>query len=200
MINQEYFVIESGGSNNYPLLEWADGEDLYGPLARSAAKGVPLPIDRSLKLRLGAPVPAKPEMVDYHELPEPVVGERIKNLLEAMAIYGTQLIPANIPVEDEIYHYWLLHVFNEISCLDKDKSICAYSKRGRVIDIKKLVLDENILQEIPLEKRLIFVLRESTSTYLFHRSIKEAIMSLDPAPKGIQFFCADSWGSDAVFR
>ena len=193
MINQEYFVIERGGSNNYPLLEWDQSSGLFD-------KGKPVTVTEPIKLRLGAPVPAKPEMVDYHSLPEPVIGERIKNLLEPMNIYGIQLIPANISVEEEIYHYWLLHVFHEISCLDKDKSICAYSKRGRVIDIKHLVLDENILQEIPLEKRLIFVLRESTSTYLFHRSIKDSIMALDPASKGIQFFCADVWGSDVVFR
>ncbi len=193
MITQDYFVIERGGSNNYPLLEW---DQNAGPFR----KGKPVTVTEPIKLRLGAPVPAHPEMVDYHSLPRPVVGERIKNLLEPMNIDGIQLIPARIPVEGRMHDYWLLHVFNEISCLDRDKSKCAYSKRGRVIDIKDLVLDEAVLQAIPLEKRLIFVLGESTSTYLFHRSIKDAIMALEPAPKGLQFFCADVWGSDAVFR
>ena len=45
---------------------------------------------------------------------------------------------------------------------------------GDILDIKTLVLDEDILSDIPLERRLIFVLAESTSTYLFHQSIKDA--------------------------
>ena len=194
MINQDYFVIESGGSNNYPLLEWDQKAGMF-------RKGKPVTVTEPIKLRLGAPVPAQPEMVDYHELPEPVVGKRIKNLLEPMDIFGIQLIPARIPVENEIYNYWLLHVFNEIICVDREKSILEIDEDdGGILDIAQLVLDEKILQEIPLEKRLIFVLRESTSTYLFHRSIKDAIMALDPAPKGVQFFCANVWGSGAVFR
>ena len=150
-----------------------------------------------IKLRLGAPVPTHPIMVDYHSLPEPVVGERIKNVLEPLHIGGTQLIPARIPVGDEVYDYRLLHVFNRIVCVDKEQSNCTYSRSGRMIDIKHLALDEDILGDLPLERRLIFVLAESTSTYLFHQSIKDAVMAIEP--KGVQFFRADQWGSAAVF-
>ncbi len=69
---------------------------------------------------------------------------------------------------------------------------------GDILDIKTLVLDEDILSDIPLERRLIFVLAESTSTYLFHQSIKDAIMAIKP--EGLQFFRADQWGSSAVFQ
>jgi len=193
MLNQDYYVIKRGGSNNYPLLEWDQSSGMFD-------KGKPVTVTPPIKLRLGAPVPDKPEMVDYHSLPEPVVGERIKNILEPMTLYGTQLIPARIPVEDNVYDYWLLHVFNEIACIDREKSILEIDEDdGDVLDIEQLALDEKVLQEIPLDKRLIFVLKESTSTYLFHRSVKEAIMALEPAPQGVQFFRADQWGSAAVF-
>ena len=193
MINREYYVIERGGSNDYPLLEWDQKCGIF-------RKQKPVTVTEPIKLRLGAPVPEKPEMVDYHSLPEPVVGERVRSLLEPMNIYGTQLIPAHIPVEDKIYSYWLLHVYHRIACVDREKSVLEIDEDdGDILDIEQLVLDEKILKEIPLEERLIFVLKESTSTYLFHQSIKEAVMALIPPPQGLQFFRADQWGSSSVF-
>jgi len=192
MVNQDYYIIERGGSSNYPLLEWEQKSGVF-------RKGKPVTVAEPIKLRLGAPVPDNPEMVDYHSLPKPVIGKRIKNILEPMNIYGSQLIPARIPVDDKVYNYWLLHVFNRIECMDRDKSISTYSNLGDASDIKSLVLDEIILEDIPLENRLIFVLRESTSTYLFHHSVKDDIMALEPPPEGIQFFRVDQWGSMAVF-
>ncbi len=65
-------------------------------------------VSEPIKLCLGPPIPDQPVMVDYHSLPKPVVGERIKNVLEPLHIGGTQLIPAHIPVGDDVYDYWLL--------------------------------------------------------------------------------------------
>ncbi|MBZ4416008.1 hypothetical protein [Myxococcus sp. RHSTA-1-4] len=47
-----------------------------------------------------------------------------------------------------------------------------------MLGIDKLVLDEKVLGEIPLEQRLVFVLAESTSTYLFCQSVAERVLAL----------------------
>jgi len=192
-MNMEYFVIESENNNNYPLLEWDDDQE-DTPFRKSK----PVSVTEPIKLCLGEPVPKHPIMVDFHELPKPVVGERIKNVLEPLNIGGIQLIPAHVLAGNDIYDYWLLHVFNRIACVDREKSILSIDEDdGDILDIKSLVLDEKILGDIPLENRLVFVLAEYTSTYLFHQSIKDAIMAIKP--EGLQFFQANQWGSSVVF-
>jgi len=49
-----------------------------------------------------------------------------------------------------------------------------------------------------LRKRLIFELTEDTSVTLFHQSIKEMIMSINP--KGFKFIPAIDWYSDISFE
>jgi len=60
------------------------------------------------------------------------------------------------------------------------------------------VLDEKILVMFELRKRLIFELAEDTSVTLFHQSIKEMIMSVNP--KGLKFIPAIDWYSDISFE
>jgi hypothetical protein len=190
-INEDYYVINRAGGSQYPLLEWDQRSGIF-------SKGLPVTVTEPIKLRLGAPVPKKPVMVDYHSLPEPVVGQKIFNVLNPLDIDGTQLHPADVKMPDgEKLRYWLLHVFNEIICVDRDKSKVSLSRSGRVQGIDRLVLDEDILQNIPLEKRLIFVLKESVSTCLFHKSIMDAVMAVNPV--GCRFFPVTSWNDDSSF-
>ncbi|MBI1425719.1 MAG: hypothetical protein GC149_20010 [Gammaproteobacteria bacterium] len=198
-VNTEYFVIESTNNNNYPLLEWDDDEDLEIPLAHSARDGIPLPVPlpHPIKLVLGEPIPRKPQMVDFHELPEPVVGKKIKDVLEPLSIDGIQLLPAVVTTDFGVFDYWYLHVYNEIECMDRDRSISTYSNLGDASDIKKLVLAEHELDSIPLDMRLIFVLKESTPTYLFHQSIVDKILAVKP--EGVRFFRVDQWSHGSAF-
>jgi hypothetical protein len=189
-INKDYYVIDRAGGSQYPLLEW-------NQLSLIFYKGKPVTVTEPVKLRLGAPVPKNPVMVDYHSLPKPVVGQKIFNVLNPLNIDGTQLLPADVEMPDgEKLRYWLLHVFNKITCLDRDKSICDIDD-GYVMDIERLVLDEDILQNIPVEKRLVFVLKESVSTCLFHKSIMDAVMAVNPV--GCRFFPVTSWNDDSSF-
>jgi hypothetical protein len=199
-INTEYFIVERENNNNHPLLEWA-GTTFQGPLARSARDSRPVQFTEPIQLKLGAPIPPMPEMVDYHSLPEPIIGQKIKDVLEPLNIEGIQFIPAKVDTRDKglgVFDYWYLHVYNRITCMDKEKSVCSYSPSGRITDIKKLVLADYELKHLPLEERLIFVLKEYTSVYLFHESIKDKIMSDNPV--GIRFFRVDKWGSSAAFE
>ena len=185
----DYYVIERANNNNHPLLEWEQ---------ESIRSDKPTQITEPLQLRLGKPIPRKPQMVDYHSMPEPVIGKKIKDVLEPFNLHGVQLLPARVTGKDAVYDYWLLHVFNRIACVDRKNSVLSIDDDdGGIIDIKKLALDEKVLKEIPEEKRLVFVLAESTSTYLFHAKIKDAIMKVQP--EGVRFIKSSEWGSGTAF-
>jgi hypothetical protein len=156
-------------------------------------------ITEPLKLRLGAPVPRSPVMVDYHSLPDPVIATRLKEALELLKLHGVQLLPADVTVKsDDVRRYWLLRIHNEIACMDPQRSVCTYFDNGSVLGIDKLVLDEQVLREIPLEQRLVFCLAESSSVSLFHQSIVDLMLALKP--EGLRFIRVDQWNDGAGFR
>lgn len=189
----DYFVVMRAGPSSYPLLEW----DEFGP---NLSRPAPVQLTRPVQLRLGKPVPRNPIMVDYHSLPRPVVSERLKDVLEALDLHGLQCIPADVKVKpDDVRHYWLLHVYNKIACIDRQRSALAIDEDdGGVLGIDKLVLDEAVLREIPMERRLVFRLAEATSTHLFHHTVVERMLAIQP--EGVRFVRVDRWNDSAGFK
>ncbi len=194
MLQDDYYVIESENSDNYPMFSWDQLSDGFGI-------GVPAVYKEPVKFRLGEPIPPKFEWVDYHVVPSPVVSKLIADVLQPMNIYGIQLVPAKVRNPQDPFStprdYWYLHVWNRISCVDKNNSDVQYFKDGKIFSIDKLVLDDDVLSKIELQNRLIFELSEKNSVLLVHKYIKEAIMSV--APKGCRFFNAADWNSDSAF-
>jgi hypothetical protein len=192
-MNTDYFVITRAGSNRHPLLDWdEDGGRFY----RSESVAVAEPI----KLRLGAPVPPAPEMVDYHSLPKPVVSSRVRDVLEPLHLRGVQLIPADVRVKvGDIRRYWLVHAYRRIACVDRQQSLLDVDEDdGDVLGIQKLVLDEKALEQLPEEERLIFRLDESPSLHLFHQTVVSAVLALQP--EGLQFIPVANWSDSAGFQ
>lgn len=188
----EYFVIMRAGPSSYPLLDWDElGLDFLRP--------APVDATRPVQLKLGSPVPRNPVMVDYHSLPDPVVSERVKAVLEGLALHGVQFVPADVKVAPtDVRRYWLLHVFNWIACIDRQRSALSFYSDGDVLGIDKLVLDEAVLGEFPLERRKVFALAESPATHLFHESVVERVLALQP--EGVRFLRVDQWNDSAGFR
>jgi hypothetical protein len=193
-MQSDYYVIECAPNNNHPLLDMDEVVGLGRP--------EPLIISQPLQLRLGSPVPRNPVMVDHHALPQPVFSVRIVDVLEPLDLYGVQFVPADVKVTaDDVRRYWVLHVYNEIPCADRQRSMLSIDEDdGMVLGIDALVLDEHVLQGIPLERRLLFVLAESTSTYVFHRSLVERVLALTPPPEGLRFIPVPDWNDSAGFR
>lgn len=192
-VNTEYYVIGRANNNNHPLLGWGQSSLPFN-------KGKPVQVTEPIKLVLGPPIPDHPVMADYHSLPRPVIGKKIKDVLEPLNIDGIQLVPAKVDARDKglgVLDYWLVHVFNEIECMDKDKSISTYDSLGDASDIKKLVLSETELNPIPLDMRLIFRLAECSPTHLFHQSIVDKILAVKP--EGVRFIRVDQWSHGSSF-
>ena len=137
-------------------------------------------------------------MVDYHSLPDPVISERLMKVLEPLEIYQLQFVPADVQVHAVNLRYWYVHVFNKIACMDRRRSDFSLSPNGWVGDIERLVLDEDVLAGIPLEKRLVYRLAEYSSKLILHSSIVEKVMAIKP--EGLRFFRVDQWNDGSAFQ
>jgi hypothetical protein len=195
MFQDEYYIIERENNDNYPLLSWDESSGNFG-LGKPVASNTPI------KLRLGEPISPNFEWVDYHKLPDPVLSQRVADVLAPMNIYGIQLVPAKVrnpqdPLDDP-RDYFFMHVWNRIHCLDTENSELELYDDGDIFSIDKLVLNEKALELIELPKRQIFELAEKTSVLFVHKSIKDAIISVNPS--GVRFFKATEWNSDSSFE
>jgi len=196
MLQDEYYIIERANNDNYPLFSWDQLSGNFGMGKRVEFKD-------PIKMSLGDPISPNFEWVDYHNAPDPVVSKRIMDVLAIMDIYGVQLVPTKVRNKKdkspfaEVKDYWFIHVWNRIACLDNEKSELELYDDGSIFGIEKLVLNEKILRLFELRKRQIFELTEDTSVLLIHKTIKDAIESVNP--KGCRFFKATEWYSDIVF-
>jgi hypothetical protein len=187
-----YFVVGRAGSNRYPLLEWVENGSRYSRME-------PVTDNQPIQLRLGSPVPKDPLMVDYHSLPRPVVSQRVRDVLAALPLASAQLVPADVRVRgDDVRRYYLVHVYQWIAAVHRERSVLDVSERGRVVGIRRLVLDMEKIEQVPLEDRLVFRLAESVSVHLFHESVVSAVLALQP--EGLRFTPANSWSDSAGFK
>ncbi|MCY1016231.1 imm11 family protein [Pyxidicoccus sp. MSG2] len=193
-MQRDYFVIERAASNAHPLFGWdQSGSAFY--------KGTAVTLAEPIRLRLGEPVPSRPVMADHHSLPKPVLSTRLKDMLAGLNLFRAQLVPADVRVHDDVVRYWLLHVFNEIECVDRERSrLSVDDEDGVILGIDELVLDEAVLRAIPQPERLVFVLAESTSVHIFHRTVVDQVMSLTPPPEGLRFIPVTDWNDSVGFR
>jgi hypothetical protein len=91
-------------------------------------------------------------------------------------------------------------MWQRLACVDRERSVIESSDSGlMVLGIDRLVLDEKLLREVPLQERLAFRLEEAT-VHLFHRSVVDRVMSLTPPPEGLRFIPVPDWNDSAGFR
>lgn len=187
-MQDQYFVVERENDDQHVLLEWAQDKGEYG-------LGRPLQYSGPVQFEVGEPIPKNIVWVDYHKAPEPVISQRLAETLTTLGMYGAELFPVEIRNPREPFavqsRYCLLHIWNQIACLDRDRSQFRQYKNGAISFIKKLVLAEPVLREWDLEKRQLFVLAEKTSVILVHQDLKERLLAL--APVGLRFFPVSQW-------
>ncbi|GAB1108916.1 MULTISPECIES: hypothetical protein [Shewanella] len=126
----------------------------------------------------------KPE--DEYQTPEfvrtKVIALSKRVVIEAglQYIYGINWVPAHITNANGRRDYLFINYLQELKCADVEKSKYSYiDSMGGLTGLEKLVLDEALLAQTPLNQRLIFMMAES-ARILFHRSIVERIMATNP--------------------
>lgn len=167
----EYYFIRRKDDEAYPLICITGRDDEENPTF--------------MNLEFNEPIPRNPVMADYLEGPEIFITEKIANKIKELNINGVKLISTElVDTKGTLYdNYFCLLTNKDIEAMDREKSDFEYE--FQIYEIEKFVFDQALLKSIPLEDRLVFVLGESPEKTLFHRSVVDAIMVLNPT--GMEF-------------
>jgi hypothetical protein len=198
--DKEYYVMDIDGRDEYPMLAWGEMDDT--PFLQD------YPIDISelefpLVAEFDEPYPSKYIMPDFLKLSsEFACTTNLKKLFETNTVFGIEFFPLETVRDNkkkEIKGYHATHIWNKLPAIDKSNYIGGKpNKKGHINDLKKFSLNITLLEEIPLEKRLIFELMDSPAIYIIHQSLYKLIIS--EKFSGFSFFRVDDWDDNAIFR
>ena len=169
------------------------------------------PYQDPYRLCFASPIPKTPRMVDYHSLRGSIgiYSQKVYDVLAPLNIKGVYLKPAIIrgKKDEEFENYYKMNVMNEYLTCDKDKSEYEaydddddedFDEDDGWVSIDKIVLNTDALSEIPLEERLIYKLKEHCGYTLYHKSIVDIIMSVNP--EGVCFTSVEVWKEGMQFE
>ena len=124
-----------------------------------------------------------------------VFSKKIYDVLKDVAIKDFKLVPTIIKGKksEEYTDYWSTNVYGEeLAFLDKDNSkFSRIDSSGRWKMIKSMVIDKELMSQVPLEERLIYTGKESSAYMYYHKSIVDLIMSVNPT--GVKFISVEEW-------
>lgn len=196
--NQEYFYVSDTRGDMYPTLAYAAGGGNFVEVDKAK------PLDTSEKriMCFQSRTSSKPQLADFHCLKHyaPVISEGLKNVLDSFNLKDVQFLPAAVRDNEHNLHegYYILHVYNQIQSMDWEKSRWdenEFNEKRPYID--NLVLDNALIDQVPLEERLVFTVWEDSSHLLFHYSVVEEM--LKTAPKGLTIYRLSTWDSSLPF-
>lgn len=198
--NDEYFFIGLAEISNSPMLTLDDDfvEDYAIPFLHAR----PIKYSELIRLKFSEPVPRKPKMVDYHSFstPSPVVSEKLKSAIEATQAKEVQFVPVLIrdKSDDLIEGYSVIKICKSINCANMEESKYNLALNGKILSFDKLVLDNDKLDEIPLEDRLIFAVGEKKTYIAYHISVIEKMLATEPV--GMNVYRVSGWDPGLPFR
>jgi len=192
-LNKEYYVLYPENNSNYPSI-------IADLLPNSRAR--PVIGEYTLKILSDDPIPNNPEYVDYHTWGGvPVISPKFVGALKELDIYGLQSVKGTggDVIKELNLNYYLLHIYNFIISMDMKKSVYDFNERRQsVTGVEKFTLDSEKLSQIPLEKRLVFRMKEYGVYNMFHQSVVEHLNKFDL--KGMRFIPVTSWNDNAHFN
>ena len=165
------------------------------------------PRQNPYRLCFASPIPKTPRMVDYHSLRGSIgiYSQKVYDVLAPLNIKGIYLIPAIIrgKNDEEFENYYKMNVMNEYLTFDRDKSEYEFYEaededdEDEWVSIDKIALNIDALSEIPSEERLIYKSKEHSGYTLYHKSIVDIIMSVNP--EGVCFTSVEVWKEGMQF-
>jgi hypothetical protein len=190
----EYYLIERDGKYQSPLLMNDDEFDEDGTMFLRNMENVE--IGTIIHLVFNSPKPTNVQMTDYLWLSggRSVFSKKIYDILKDTAVKDFQLVPAVIkdPKGNEYSDYWIAGIYRDFAFLsEKESEFDSKTSSGRWSGIEKMVINEEEMAKVPLEERLIYVGKESSAYVFYHKSIVDAIMSVNPT--GVRFIRVEDW-------
>ncbi|WP_419812391.1 imm11 family protein [Bacterioplanoides sp.] len=139
-----------------------------------------------------------PVMGDFASVIHHVWSQRARDIIMELASYRIQMFPAKITKGDHVFeHYYFMNCFDEIPAMHKDRSDYSLSRSGLTYFIESLSLDENVLDQIPEDQRMIFALEEKAAYYLYHEKVVNALK--DISATGFSFVKVKDWIIGSAF-
>ncbi|WP_108947303.1 hypothetical protein [Shewanella halifaxensis] len=181
-MNEYYLAIKTTASPLYDLMDW---DDIIN-YPWNVYPNQPLRTYSSFRPE------GKYTIGEYFSVPAVAFSKRIVEEAGLRHIYGVNLVPTIVEDRKQQYEFYYLNLMvNKISCMDKQLSKYRWDDEYQEVNaIKSLVLDDNKLKKIPLQKRLIFVMAEDDIT-LYHQTIVDRIMATKPV--GLNFVSPDAF-------
>ena len=174
MDNEKYYFVERKEDQAYPMISITN----MGKVERGEDDVLECYID---------PVLRKPVMADYLRSAKDVFSKRIADVMQAMNMEGVHFYPTEVDdTKGSVYNDYVCVVVdcNTYKLLDLKKSEYEMDDEidpdNPMFDVYKVVIDRQRLNEIPLHKRLGMRLREYPGRYLYHQSVVDAVMALEP--------------------
>jgi hypothetical protein len=174
MDNEKYYSVKRKGDGAYPMVKITnlrkveDGEEVI------------------LKTYM-APVVSKPVMADYLRSAKEIFSKRVVNAMQAMGMEGVHFYPAEVEGAKGVVHdgYVCVDVEdNTYKLLDLEKSDYRIDdeidENNPLYYVKKVVIDREKLCKIPLNERLGMCIDEVAGYHLYHQSVVDAVMALEP--------------------
>jgi hypothetical protein len=192
----DYYLIDSDNPGNVPLMVEDDKVDtggtdfLYQYITVSSDYVAPIAFNPAIKI-------AKPRLIDAMSLRGTccIFSKKIYDVLNKHNIKYLQLVPAIIRgnKNETFDNYWIANIYQKVAFFDEEETEFGYigESTGTWNDIEKIILDKEKLASIPLEERLVFVSKENPAFVLYHKSVVDIIMSINP--EGIVFTNVEEW-------
>ncbi|MEI8595782.1 imm11 family protein [Photobacterium sp. Hal280] len=135
---------------------------------------------------------------DYHETAEQLVSEKFRQVLAPFNLPGVDFYQTNIVNGDKIWseHYYM-HIWNHHKAIHHGRSKIDGTYVDDDFTLEVLSLDENVLDKISLEKRLVFTLEEKPK-FLFHETVVQALREANLT--GLSFQRVDEWSIGSAFE
>ncbi len=103
----------------------------------------------------------------------------------------------DIKVGEKVWNdYFMMHIWNNYPAIHKGRSVIDGTYVDDDFFLEELSLDEDLLDSIPLNERLVFRLTEEPR-YLFHESVVDILKSANLT--GVSFLRVDGFGSGFMF-
>ncbi len=134
---------------------------------------------------------------DFHLLFGLLLSEKACNLFNEFNLYNTDYYESEIITKNKIWKkHFLMHLYNEIDAIHPKRSVFDGSVEDVDIMLEKLSLNEDKLDEIDIDKRLIFNLA-GCAEFVVHESIIKAIE--DTKLTGVEAIRVDKWNIGSMF-
>ena len=144
----------------------------------------------------------RPLMSAHMNMTYLIVNNEIKRHIDDDSIYQGKLYPSVIIDDKDHYHdeFWFFNIYGSLNALDCENSeIQDYDPDDRRHDVAKYKLNEETLDKIPEEQRLVFMMPNTETKVTFvHQKIVDVFEKLKV--DNIKFHKLSEWYPGKQFR